>query len=83
MLSPCGGVDGLTGTRYDRRRRMSLRIEPMSIHRIHRRGSRPAVIDGSKLVTVMTGRLLMGGLLLSRGHMPLSYYRLFLGGGPG
>src|SRR5882757_3702890 len=82
LLSTCG-PDRPVSARYGGRRRMSLGIEPMPIHRIHCRGSRPAVVNGSKLVTVMAGCLLMGGLLMGGSHMPLSYNCLFLCGGSG
>ena len=71
-------MDRLTGARYHRRRCMSLRIEPVTVHRIHRGSRRPAIIDRSKLVTIPAGRLLVCRLFGSCLDMPFPNGRLLL-----
>lgn len=61
---------------------MSLRIEPLTIHRIHRCSRWPSVVNRSKLVPVPACRLLMRRLFRSSCHMPLLYRCLFLGSRP-
>ncbi len=76
-------VDRLARTSDHRRCCMPLRIEPMTIHRIHRCRRGSAIVDRSELVAIPAGRLLMCGLFRSCLYMPFLNGGLFLCRRPG